>query len=204
MRRKNHTKNLIILKKKIISDSQLSFSFFLNNVNYKKLKSLGKLQLLPHYVIFRFFHKTIKLDLFKFLHKNVVQSNTKLMAYFPGHFLQKRMFYKNTQFLVETGKDLKSSYIWYNPYFKKIFNNNPYFNKINQYPTQGGLTVLVNPIQFIPNKELNLSSIFEKNMFYTPTYNLNFLMFFNLTLFQIKEFYIITYLLTLNTVLINN
>lgn len=196
-------KKLTILKKKIISDSQLSFSFFLNNVNYKKLKSIGKLQLLPHYVIFRFFYKTIKLDLFKFLNRSVVQSNTKLMAYFPGHFLQKRMFYKNTQFLLETNKNLKNSYIWYNSNFKKILNKNPYFNKINQYPVLGGSSVLVNPIQFIHSNELSLSSIFEKNMFYSNKYDFNFFIFFNLTLFQIKEIYIITYLLTLNTV-INN
>jgi hypothetical protein len=194
-------KNLTMLNRKIISDSQLSFSFFLSNVNYKKLKSLGKLNLLPHYVIFRFFYKTLKLDFFKFLNRSVVQSNTKLAAYFPAHFLHKRMFYKNTQFLLETNKNLKNSYVWYNPSFKKIFNKNPYFNRINQYPTIGGSIVLVNPVQFITEKELNSNSIFEKNMFFIGNYDFNFFMFFNLTLFQIKELYIITCLLTLNTIL---
>jgi|HigsolmetaAR201D_1030396.scaffolds.fasta_scaffold01002_18 hypothetical protein len=196
-------KKLTILERKIISDSQLSFSFFLNNVNYKKLKSLGKLQLLPHYVIFRFFHKTIKLELYKLSHKNIVQSNSKLVAYFPGHFLYKRMFYKNVQFLVETNKDLKNSYIWYNPSFRKIFNKSPFFNRINQYPVQGGSTILVNPIQFFPNNELNLNYIFEKNMFQNSSYNFNFFIFFNLALFQIKELYIISYMLILNNILKN-
>lgn len=197
-------KKLIILRKKIISDSQLSFSFFLNNVNYKKLKSIGKLQLLPHYVVFRFFYKTLKLNLFKFLYKNVVQSNTNLMLYFPGHFLQKRMFYKNTKFLLETNKNLNSSYIWYNPSFYKVFKKNPHFNKINHYPIQGGSNILINPIHFIPNNELNLNTIFEKNIFHTHSCDFNFFIFFNLTLFQIKEFYIINHLLVVSIVCLKN
>jgi hypothetical protein len=103
-------KNLTILKKKLISDNVLSFLFLINKINYKKLKSISKRPLLPHYVFYKFFFKSLKLEFVKTWHRSFVQLNNKLQLILPGALILKRMFFKNSKALSLYNDSIQNSY----------------------------------------------------------------------------------------------
>lgn len=182
-------KNLTTLKKKIISDKKLSFLFLINKIKYKKLKSISKRPLLPHYVIYRFLLKSLHITYNSAWYRNFVQSNLYLNLVLPGSFLEKRMFYKNTKLLSTYTHNVSNSYIWYNSKTNSFFKKSVHFNKFNSYPTLGGQNMLTTPL-----KE-EMVNILNKNVFSKKTPNINLFIFFNTALINILELYKINTLL---------
>lgn len=181
-------KILTISKKKIISDNKLSFLFLINKINYKKLKSIGKRPLLPHYVLYRFFLKAMKTTFIKTWYRQFAQSNRNLQTILPWSFLDKRMFYKNTK-LLENYNVITNNYFWYNRSADNLLKKNYFFNKVNRHPIIGGQNVLTTSI-----KE-DISGVFLKNPYKVETPTLNQHLLFNISLLNILEFYKILSLL---------
>lgn len=103
-------KNLIILKKKIISDNALSFLYLINKINYKRLTSSTKRSLLPHYVIYKFFLKSLKINFRKQWYRSFTQYNSQASVMLPSLFAEKRMFLKASKLLSFYGNDIHNSY----------------------------------------------------------------------------------------------
>ncbi len=181
-------KNVLISEINTISDSQLSLFKYLKKIDHKKLRSIGRLKLLPYYYFYNILHKSIRRSFFLVLNKYVVQSNFFAKNYLPGHLISKRMFYKNVKFLVETSKQ-NNHYLWYSKSYKNMFNSSKFFNKINQYPILGGHNMITGKLTFFEENEFIQNSLFDKNIYLNNKNHFNFFIFFNMSLFQINELY---------------
>jgi hypothetical protein len=182
-------RNLTTLKKKIISDNKLSFLFLINKINYKKLKSIAKRPLLPHYTLYKFFLKSLQTNFVKVWHRNFIQLNKKINFLLPGSLIEKRMFYKNIKFITAYDNSLQNSYSWYNTKVTSILNKTAYFNKLNTYPVIGGHTIISTELKD------EIQGIFNKNLIKQTSVDINYYIFFNITLLNIVEFYKILALL---------
>jgi hypothetical protein len=70
-----------------------------------------------------------------------------------------------------------------------ILNKTAYFNKLNTYPVIGGHTIISTELKD------EIQGIFNKNLIKQTSVDINYYIFFNITLLNIVEFYKILALL---------
>lgn len=98
------------------------------------------------------------------------------------------MFFKNIKLLSIMSNTHHNSYMWYNS-TNKFLLNTTYFNKVNQYPILGGNNLLLPKKIDFTKEEFLQNSLILKDNFSKSEIFFNPFVFFNISLFQITEYY---------------